>query len=169
MPTWTDKWQAVAAVLSAATALISVFFVVASLRQTSAALLAQNRSTDVASVISLFERLDSHWCRFRTAENAEAANFEFGQLIGYYELSCRLFRDKVFQTKAAFTLYQHLHDVLTVMQQNDQFQTRFSNLKSQPDNYENIMWLCNQPRSLERSTNYRPGMLKRILNVRAAS
>jgi hypothetical protein len=148
VPTWTDKAQALAAIGSLVVAVVSIYFVVASLRQASRALRAQNRSTDVASVITIFQILDSHWCRFRSANEDHSQSFEFGQLISYYELSCRLFRDKIFQTSAAATLYEHLHDVLTLMRADVDFKRRFDLLHSQDDNYENIFWLCSQPRKL---------------------
>ncbi|MDT8760301.1 hypothetical protein MZO42_16490 [Sphingomonas psychrotolerans] len=148
MVTWVDQVQAYSSIASIIIGLISVIFVIASLRQASTALKAQNRSTDVSSVITLFERLDAHWCRFKEAREESKRDFEFGQLIGYYELSCRLFRDRVFQTNAALTLYEHLHDVLNAMLAHPDFKQRFEAVRSQPDNYENIIWLCEQPRRL---------------------
>lgn len=164
MPTWTDKAQAIAAVGSLALAIISIVFVVASLRQASKALLSQNKSTDVASVISIFQILDAHWCRFRSTVEDEQQAFEFGQLISYYELSCRLFRDKVFQTKAATTLYEHLHDVLTLMQNDAEFSKRFRQLYSQDDNYENIFWLCEQPRRI-RVPPHKPSLADAVRDI----
>jgi len=79
-----------------------------------------------------------------------------------------MFRDRIFQTKAALTLYYHLHDVLTVMKSDQNFQKRFEAIKSQPDNYENIIWLCNQPRSIAPNYARRRGFLDRILKVRPA-
>jgi hypothetical protein len=146
MPTWADEVQAYAAAASVVLSTVSVVFVVASLRQASSTLFAQNRSTDVASVITLFDKLDQHWRKFKNAKESSDLDFEFGQLISYYELSSRLFRDKVFQTKAALTLYEHLHDVLTAMRSDDNFKRRFDDLHTHPDNYENIIWLCKQPR-----------------------
>ena len=145
-PTWTDIAQGVSAPISLAVAILSIIYVYRSIQQAAKALESQNRSTDVTSVISIFQILDEHWCRFRSADSDKDQDFEFGQLISYYELSCRLFKDRIFQTSAANTLYEHLHDVLTLMRQNSDFKKRFDNLRSQDDNYENIFWLCEQPR-----------------------
>ena len=166
---WTDEVQAYAALLSTLIAGGSVVFVIASLRQASNALTSQNKSADVASVLSLFERLDIHWCRFKNETESDKVSFEFGQLISYYELSCGLFRDRIFSTKAAITLYEHLHDVLTAMQDHEDFRNRLLEIKSQSDNYENIVWLCNQPRSLPRcrSATAKP-LFQRIFQSRAA-
>jgi hypothetical protein len=57
-----------------------------------------------------------------------------------------MFRDGVFKTKAAVTLYEHLHDILPVMKQDEQFRTLFASLKSTPENFENIDWLCARPK-----------------------
>lgn len=164
MPSWTDKAQALAAIGSLFVAAISIVFVIASLRQASKALLSQNKSTDVASVIAIFQILDAHWCRFKSATGDSNQSFEFGQLISYYELSCRLFRDRVFQTKAATTLYEHLHDVLTLMQSNSEFKRRFEDLRTQEDNYENIFWLCGQPRKIKQEGTY-PSFFRTIRNI----
>lgn len=146
MPTWTDKLEAWSTLAGALISLVSAILIILSIRQASVALRAQNRSSDTATVISVFERLDLHWIRYKEAKDESAKAFEFGQLTSYYELSCRLFRDRVFQTSAALTLYEHLHDVLTAMQLDADFKRRFDVLRSRPDTFENIRWLCAQPR-----------------------
>jgi hypothetical protein len=94
------------------------------------------------TVLTLWERLDHHWCRFLSAENEQARSFEFGQLSGYYELACGLFRDGILTTKAARTLREHLAEILPRMQANSDFAQRFNSLRSEPRTFENIEWFC---------------------------
>jgi hypothetical protein len=105
---------------------------------------AQNTSNDIASVLVIWERLDQHWVRFRSATD-EAKRFEFGQLISYYEMACSLFRDKVFTTRASRTLHEHLHEILPVMQADATFKALFENLRTDESTFENIVWFCRQP------------------------
>ena len=94
------------------------------------------------TVLSLWERLDHHWCRFLAAKDDPARAFEFGQLSGYYELACGLFKDDVLTTKAARTLREHLEEILPRMQANADFSERFKELRGQPKTFENIEWFC---------------------------
>jgi hypothetical protein len=94
------------------------------------------------TVLTLWERLDHHWCRFLQAESASDKQFEFGQLSGYYELACGLFKDEVLTTRAARTLKEHLAEILPRMQANADFASRFSALRGEPNTFENIEWFC---------------------------
>jgi hypothetical protein len=96
------------------------------------------------TVLSLWERLDHHWCRFLAAKDEDARAFEFGQLSGYYELACGLFRDEVLTTKAARTLREHLIEILPRMQANSDFARMFKALRSEPTTFANIEWFCGQ-------------------------
>jgi hypothetical protein len=94
------------------------------------------------TVLVLWERLDHHWCRLLQADSDAAKQFEFGQLSGYYELACGLFRDKVLTTKAARTLREHLREILPKMRAHSDFRARFDSLRSEPQTFENINWFC---------------------------
>lgn len=136
MVSWSDQAQAYSAI-------ISVPFLVAGVFYASWTFLAQKRATDVSNVLAVFERLDHHWCRYRS--HIDDKGFEFGQLISYYELSCALFRHDAFNTKLSDVLRYHLYDVLVSMNSHVEFKQSFDELRSEPDTYENIQWLCAQP------------------------
>lgn len=142
---WTDVTQAVASVISAGAAV----FVFVSIRQAARSISDQNEASDTATVLSIWEKLDEHWCRFRLASEDDK-KFEFGQLISYYEMSCGLFRDGVFKAKAAITLYEHLFEILPDMRGNDSFKAMFDDLKSTPETFENIDWICKRPKHIFR-------------------
>jgi hypothetical protein len=154
MPTWTDQVQAWTAVGSLLIALGAAWFVVVTIRQAASALRAQRVSTDIASVLVIWERLDGHWIRFRSTNNDEDRSFEFGQLITYYEMACALFRDRVFTTRAARTLHEHLHEILPAMQQTAAYKELFDKLKSRDQTFENIRWFCNHPPPSRRSEEH---------------
>jgi hypothetical protein len=94
------------------------------------------------TVLTLWERLDHHWCRFLSAKTAQKKQFEFGQLSGYYELACGLFKDEVLTTQAARTLREHLAEILPRMQANRDFASKFQALRSEPNTFANIEWFC---------------------------
>ena len=94
------------------------------------------------TVLTLWERLDHHWCRFLDAKTEKTKEFEFGQLSGYYELACGLFKDEVLTTPAARTLREHLAEILPRMQANRDFASKFQALRSEPNTFENIEWFC---------------------------
>ncbi len=144
MPTWADQLSALASAGSVLVAGAATWLIILQLRQASAALRAQNASSDIASVLIIWERLDRHWMRFRSAADCEK-RFEFGQLISYYELACSLFRDGVFSTRATRTLHEHLHEILPVMQNDPAFKALFDALRTDETTYENIRWFCRQP------------------------
>lgn len=145
MPTWAEQLQAWTSVGSLIVAIIVAWFVVLQLRQAASALQDQNISRDIESVLVIWERLDEHWVRFRSAETDDTKDFEFGQLASYYEMACSLFRDKVFTTRATRTLHEHLHAVLPAMQQDAAFRELFDRLRTDDSIFENIRWFCNQP------------------------
>ena len=132
---WADAVVAIATAISAP-------FLVVGIWQSRTALLAQNISFDMQTVLNLWERLDHHWCRFLQAKGESEKQFEFGQLSGYYELACGLFRDDVLTTKAARTLREHLRDILPKMKAHPDFAARFESLRSDPQTFENIGWFC---------------------------
>jgi hypothetical protein len=138
MVTWADKVQACVAILSLLASIGSAAFVVLSLRQTAHAIRSQNTSSDVNSVLTLWERLDHHWVRFKAASDEKAIKFEFGQLIGYYEMSCAWFNKKAFSTSASEMLFNHLKDVLRVMKENEKFSSLFKSLVSDGETYKEI-------------------------------
>jgi hypothetical protein len=139
LPSWTDKLSAWSSLASVVVALGGAVLVVLSIRQASAALRHQTTSSDLQSVLTIWERLDHHWCRFRQAERGSAnQGFEFGQLTTYYEMACSLFNDKVLTTKATRTLEEHLSDILPIMYKNEEFIRLFEALQSDPNTFSNI-------------------------------
>ena len=96
------------------------------------------------TVLTLWDRLDHHWCRFLQAKDAQSQTFEFGQLSSYYEMACGLFRDGILTTKASRTLREHLNEILPRMQDNADFAARFDALRSNANTFENIIWFCEQ-------------------------
>jgi hypothetical protein len=132
---WTD-------VLTAAIALITAPLAVYALFQTRIALKGQTVASDLQTVLSLWAKLDEHWDRFRAAQSEADKNFEFGQLTGYYELACGLFRDEILTTKAARTLDEHLREILPKMLAHRAFKSRFDELRSSPETFANIQWYC---------------------------
>ena len=145
MLTWADELQAWSSLGSLIVASGATWFIVLQLRQAASALRAQNTSSDISSVLAIWERLDQHWVRFRTAATEGERRFEFGQLITYYEMACSLFRDRVFTTRATRTLHEHLHEILPVMQQDPTFRGLFDALRTDDTTFENIRWFCRQP------------------------
>jgi hypothetical protein len=145
MPTWIDQLQALTSFGSFLVAIVAAWFVVLQLRHAASALRAQNTSRDMASVLSIWERLDEHWVRFRSADTEEAKRFEFGQLVSYYEMACSMFRDRVFTTRASRTLHEHLHEILPAMQRDPTFMILFEALSTDESTFENIRWFCRQP------------------------
>lgn len=140
---WPDAVSAGVTVISAPLALWALF-------QGKSALRAQNASTDIQTVLTLWERLDTHWQRFRAAE-AKEQQFEFGQLISYYEIACQLFRSGVLKTEAARTLEEHLDEILPRMQKHSQFCKLFEELKSDEETFADIRWFCARRRPGARS------------------
>lgn len=132
---WPDALIAIVTLLSAPAVALGVW-------QARSALRSQNLSSDMQTVLTLWERLDHHWCRFLEASNDRDKAFEFGQLSGYYELACGLFRDQVLTTNATRTLREHLAEILPKMQSNAEFASRFDALRSEPSTFENIAWFC---------------------------
>lgn len=134
LPNWADQ-------LSAWSTFGGVVFVVISLYIAVSTLKSQKESNDIHIVLSIWERLDHHWARFKkTTDCSEQQSFEFGQLISYYEISCSLFRDGILTTKASRTLGEHLRDILPDLQKNDTFARLFTDIQSHDDNYSNIRW-----------------------------
>jgi len=145
MPNWADAIQACMSVASLFVTAGAAYLVVQQLNYAGLALRAQKTSSDIASVLIVWERLDQHWVRFRSAKTDEAKRFEFGQLISYYEMACSLFRDKVFTTRATRTLHEHLHEILPVMRADATFKELFDDLRTDESTFENIVWFCKQP------------------------
>ena len=135
MVSWADAVVAIATAFSAP-------FVAVGIWQARTALRDQNTSSDMQTVLTLWERLDHHWCRFLAAKSDHDRYFEFGQLSGYYELAAGLFKDKVLTTRAARTLQEHLAEILPRMQANADFASRFDALRSEPNTFNNIEWFC---------------------------
>ena len=127
---WPDALTAGIAFITAPLAVYALF-------QTRAALVEQSVASDMQTVLTLWERLDEHWVRFRKAPE-EDIDFEFGQLTGYYELACGLFCDGILATKAARTLQEHLDELLPQLLADQQFKKRFDDLTTSPKTYENI-------------------------------
>jgi hypothetical protein len=145
MASWAEQIQAWASLGSLLVAVVAASFVVLQLRYAASALRAQNTSSDIGSVLLIWERLDQHWVRFREASSEDEKRFEFGQLISYYEMACSLFRDRVFTTRATRTLHEHLHEILPAMQRDQSFRALFDSLRTDECTFENIAWFCRQP------------------------
>ena len=132
---WSDAVTAIVTLISAPVAVVGIF-------QAGGAVRAQRASNDLQTALSLWERIDTHWRTYRTASDEGEKLFEFGQLTGYYELACSLFRDNVLTTKAARTLEEHLSEVLPAMRADESFSRLFDALVSNPATFENIRWFC---------------------------
>lgn len=145
MPNWAEQLEAWVSFISLLVAVSAAYFLVLQLRQAASILQAQNTSQDIASVLAIWARLDEHWVRYRAAKDDANRTFEFGQLISYYELSCSLFRDKVFTTRATRTLHEHLHEILPNMQDDTYFKGIMDSLRTDDSTFENIRWFCKQP------------------------
>ncbi|HUE79762.1 MAG TPA: hypothetical protein VMN38_09035 [Sphingomicrobium sp.] len=139
---------------------------VLALFQTRKALQAQAVGNDLQTILSLWEKIDAHWNRFRLATTDPDRNFEFGQLAGYYELACGLFKDGILSTKATRTLEEHLDEILPRMLAHRDFKTRFDALKSSETTFENITWFCG-PRLEEKRARAAKLGLRPSLNARA--
>lgn len=155
MPNWAEQLQAWTALGSLLIASGAAFFLVLQLKQASLILKAQNTSQDMASVLTIWARLDEHWVRYRAVQTEDGRKFEFGQLVSYYELACSLFRDKVFTTRASRTLHEHLHEILPNMRGDINFKKLMDDLRTDDTTFENIAWFCKKPppRSLEFTEN----------------
>jgi hypothetical protein len=153
--------SAYASAVSALIALFAAIFIVKSARQATSSLVAQRISSDVETVLSLWERLDHHWCRFRISDG-DNKPFEFGQLIGYYELACSLFRTGTLSTDASRTLYEHLRDILPSMKANEDFSKLFDELRSNSDTYDNIRWFEQRGHSLLDNTALREEISRKL-------
>jgi hypothetical protein len=134
---WSEAIMALVALISAPLAIVGLF-------QAGAAVRAQRASNDLQTVLSLWERIDTHWRYYRAAASEIERQFEFGQLTGYYELACGLFRDDVLQTKAARTLEEHLYEILPALQEDEACRELFKALVSSPTTFENITWFCSR-------------------------
>jgi hypothetical protein len=130
---WPEVITAVVAVVSAPLAIFALF-------QTRSTLKEQTVSNDLQTILAIWERLDAHWVRFRTASTDAQKTFEFGQLTSYYELACGLFRDDMLATDAARTLKEHLRDILPAMLKHPEFAARFKALATKKDTFANIKW-----------------------------
>lgn len=131
---WTNILSSIAGVCGA-------FFGIIALFQTAKALRAQNLSSDVQTVLTIWQRIDEHWVRLRSVDdNTDAVRFEFGQLVSLYEVACGLFRQGALVTGASETLGEHLRDVLKMINTNEQYSALAEDLKTHPDNYANITW-----------------------------
>jgi hypothetical protein len=149
-PSWADQISAWSSLASAVVAFGGVVLVVLSIRQASAALRHQTVSSDLQSVLAIWERLDHHWCRFRaTSPGSNNQQFEFGQLTSYYEMTCSLFKDNVLTTVSARTLEDHLTDILPQMYENPEFVRLFGALRSTDQTFSSIRWF-----HLERSPTH---------------
>jgi len=73
---WTDALPALIAIVTAPLAVVALF-------QTRSSLRAQALGADLQTVLSLLERLDELWVRFRGAKSDADKEFEFGQLTSY--------------------------------------------------------------------------------------
>jgi len=134
--------MAIIALLTAPAVALGVWQSRTALESQNTSLQNQIISSDLQTVLAIWERLDHHWCRFLAASNEDCRAFEFGQLSGYYELACGLFKDGVLTTKAARTLEEHLAEILPRMHVNADFASRFDALRGEPNTFENIEWFC---------------------------
>jgi hypothetical protein len=151
MPTWADKLEAYSALAAVLVAIVSAVLVVLSLRQAASALRSQTVSSDTQTVLTIWERLDSHWQRFvQAGDDSEKRKFEFGQLASYYEMACALFRDDVLTTNAARSLEEHLEEILPAMRKHPEFNALFTELTSQDSTFSNIRWFCDVRRPITR-------------------
>lgn len=136
-PTWTDVATALVALVTAPLAVYALF-------QTHSALKGQTVASDLQTVLSIWEKLDEHWDRFRKSQSEADKNFEFGQLAGYYELAAGLFKDRILSTKAARTLDEHLAEILPMMSEHEGFRVRMNELRTSEKTFENITWYCSR-------------------------
>jgi hypothetical protein len=134
---WPDALGALVAFFGAPLAVVALF-------QTGSALRAQNCASDLQTVLSIWDKLDAHWTRFRSAKTPDDQRFEFGQLSGYYEMACQLFRNDVLTTNAAKTLEEHLGEILPLMMADPGFSAHFEGLRSKATTFENIRWFCDR-------------------------
>jgi hypothetical protein len=139
LPNWAEQLSAFSSVVAAIIALLSAMLVIKSLQQTTKALRAQRASSDIQTMLAIWERLDQHWTRFRKAKRADE-QFEFGQLTSYYEIACGLFRRRELSTTASESLGEHLRDILPLMQGHPPFSQLFDQLTSKDHTYANIRW-----------------------------
>ncbi len=138
---WNDVITTGLAVLSAPAALVALF-------QTRTALRKQAISSDLQTALTVWDKLDGLWVRFLRASKKNE-EFEFGQLVSYYELACGLYRDDILSTDAARTLKEHLRDLLPLMLNDPDYGKRFKDLSTAPDTFANIRWfVANHARSV---------------------
>lgn len=137
---WPDAVGALVALIGAPLLLVALF-------QTRSALSTQNRANDLQTVLALWAKLDEHWQRFRDADEG-TRHFEFGQLSGYYELACQLFRSRTLTTNAAQVLEEHLTEILPRMREHPAFASLFDDLQSSEKTFENIRWFCHREPSV---------------------
>lgn len=160
MAAWPAQIEALASVAAVIIAVVSAYLIIIGIRQAAAALRGQNSSSDIQTVLTIWERLDHHWNRFRKARSKSTQKFEFGQLVTYYELACSLFRERVLTTSAAKVLEEHLDEILPVMQAHPEFNHFFVELRSREETFANIRWFCDARKT---SAVIRPSPLRRII------
>jgi hypothetical protein len=110
MARWADWLGAGSAVVGVAIAALVAW-------QGLRAFLHQRTTNDVALALSLFAEINRYWDRISSREGD--AEYNYGQILAYFEVACALFNRQILTTAANSILSDHIVEVFSILQTSE--------------------------------------------------
>lgn len=77
----------------------------------------QRTSNDVSLALSLFAEINRYWDRISTGEGE--VEYNYGQILAYFEVACALFNRKILTSDANSILGDHIVEVFATLQASE--------------------------------------------------
>lgn len=116
-----DWFSASAAIIGAITAVVAAYVGLRTFRH-------QQTTNDVTLALDIFGQINRYWDR--AAEPGGGSNYNFGQILAYFEVAAALFNDGVLATQANKILKDHIVEVFSNFQINQSGQKLLDYCKS---------------------------------------
>jgi hypothetical protein len=98
--------------------------------------LHQRTSNDVALALSLFAEINRYWDRISLAQGE--AEYNYGQILAYFEIACALFNKNILSSDANSILGDHIVEVFAVLQASENGRAIIKTCKSSSSTFSEL-------------------------------
>jgi hypothetical protein len=77
----------------------------------------QKTSNDIALALSIFAEINRYWDRISSSDADQ--DYNYGQILVYFEIACALFNRKMLASDANAILGDHIVEVFSILQSTD--------------------------------------------------
>jgi hypothetical protein len=125
-PEWSSALSAATGVLIAG---IAAWFGLRTFRN-------QKTSNDVTLALGIFGEINRYWDRISASEGGQEYNY--GQILAYFEVACALFNRKILASEANAILGDHIVEVFSILEATENGREIIKKCRSSDSTFEEL-------------------------------